>query len=372
MLEISNLRHGAIVNACDGVETGDGLLLQVEGLAEPGALVRVNGVKAGLVGRRFVAPVTLTRQFNDIVVTSRDKHGESQHKIKVVWDRKSFKRYNFFTDDNSFFLTDIHTQHCRSLFDHFYLAFLRRMHREYGTTFTLNLFYHNDHHDFTLSDFPDCYRGEWQDNAEWLKLSFHAYSEFPDRPYGDPDGRKLAADYDLMQSEITRFAGEGVFYPPVVIHWAMVHPRAVRVVAERGVKVLTGAFIGERAPADEPDTQFRTADIGYFQDTETALYLESRQVLYDAEQGVVFNKTNLVANQVPLPAVVPLMQAACGNPCYHDTLNLMTHEQYFFDYYQNYIPDHRERVEAALRYVTEQGYRPVFFNDGFLGNPSWS
>lgn len=371
MLELTNLRHGAVLNACDGVESGDGLAIQVEGLAEPGALVLVNGARAELAGRLFRAPVTLTRQFNDIVVSSRDKHGEIQRRIRVVWDRKSFRRYNFFTDDNSFFLTDIARQGCRSLFDHFYLSFLRRMHREYGTRFTLNLFYHNDHHDFSLSDFPDRYKGEWQDSAEWLKLSFHAHSEFPDRPYAQPDGIQLAADYDRMRSEVERFAGDGVFYPPTVIHWGMVHPRALHVLAERGVRVLTGAFIGDRAPGDEPDILFRTADIGYFQDTETALYLESKRVLYDAEQGVVFSMGTFCANLVQLSAVLPRMKAACNCPAYRDTLDLMTHEQYFYDDYSGYIPDHRERVETALRYVTEQGYQPVFFNDGFLGNPAW-
>lgn len=373
MLELTNLRHGAVLNAGNGVENGDGLTIRVEGLAEPGALVTVNGVRAGLVGRFFSVPVTLSRKFNDIVVTSRDKHGESQRKIRVVWDRGSFRRYNFFIDDHSFFLTDIYKQKCPSLFDHFYLNFLRRMHREYGTKFTLNLFYRNDHDEskFVLCDFPERYKGEWQDNADWLKLSFHAYSEFPDRPYPGPDGRKLAADYDLVQSEIVRFAGEETFYPPVVIHWAMVHPRALHVLAERGVKVLSGGFIGAPAPATEPDIQFRTADIGYFQDTETALYLETKRVLYDFEQGLTFSKGNFCANRIPLDAVLPIMQAACSSPVYRDTLSLATHEQYFFDYYRNYMPDHCERIDVALRYITEQGYQPIFFNDGFLGNPSW-
>jgi hypothetical protein len=371
MLELTNLRHGAVVNACDGVESADGLVVQVEGLAEPGSLVLVNGVRTELVGRLFRAPVTLVRQFNDIVISSRNKHGESQRRIRVVWDRKSFKRYTFFTDDNAFFLTDIAKQGPRSLFDHFYLGFLQRMHREYGTTFTVNLFYHNDHHGFAIRDFPDRYQGEWQDNANWLKLSFHGHSEFPDRPYAQPDGEKLAADYDLMESEVGRFAGAGVFYPPTVIHWAMVHPRALHVLAKRGVKVLTGAFIGERAPAHEPDIQFRTADIGYFQDTETALYLETNRVLYDFEQELLFAKADFCGNQVPLSTVIPTLAAACASPVYRDTLSLMTHEQYFYDHYSSYIPDHRDRVETALRYVTEQGYQPVFFNDGFMGNLTW-
>jgi hypothetical protein len=48
----------------------------------------------------------------------------------------------------------------------------------------------------------------------------------------------------------------------------------------------------------------------------------------------------------------------------------MSHEQYCFPLYRNYIPDHFERIEAAIRSVTEQGYRPVFLHEGFLGNPN--
>lgn len=39
MLELANVRHGAVVNACDGVESESALTIQVEGLAAPGSLV---------------------------------------------------------------------------------------------------------------------------------------------------------------------------------------------------------------------------------------------------------------------------------------------------------------------------------------------
>ena len=101
MLELTSLRHGAVVNQSDGVETGSGLEIQIEGLAEPWSLVLVNGRRARLAGRVFRAPVRLTCLVNDIVVSSRNKHGESQQRISVVWDRASFRRYNVFTDDNA-------------------------------------------------------------------------------------------------------------------------------------------------------------------------------------------------------------------------------------------------------------------------------
>jgi hypothetical protein len=46
----------------------------------------------------------------------------------------------------------------------------------------------------------------------------------------------------------------------------------------------------------------------------------------------------------------------------------MIHEQYFYPHYCAYIPEYAERCETAIRWVTERGYTPVFYGDGFLGN----
>lgn len=51
-------------------------------------------------------------------------------------------------------------------------------------------------------------------------------------------------------------------------------------------------------------------------------------------------------------------------------MDLFTHEQYFWPFYHNHIPDHAERLDRAIRWVTERGYEPVFFHEGLLGNPA--
>jgi len=48
-------------------------------------------------------------------------------------------------------------------------------------------------------------------------------------------------------------------------------------------------------------------------------------------------------------------------------MDLLTHEQYFWPFYRNYLPDHAARMDAAIRWVTENGYEPVFLHEGFLG-----
>jgi hypothetical protein len=33
----------------------------------------------------------------------------------------------------------------------------------------------------------------------------------------------------------------------------------------------------------------------------------------------------------------------------------------------NYLPDHFKRVETAIRWVSEHGYKPALYHEGFLG-----
>ena len=54
-----------------------------------------------------------------------------------------------------------------------------------------------------------------------------------------------------------------------------------------------------------------------------------------------------------------------------DTIGLATHEQYSFPRYFNYLPDHFDRMETAIRIATEREYKPVFFHHGILGNEAW-
>lgn len=368
MLKITNLVNGSVVNRNDGRETDEFLEINVEGLAENFTdSVIVNGKAATRSRYAFKAPVRLTEKFNEIKVSVKNLCGEFQQSLKVVWDKKSFKRYRFYIDDNVFFLTDIAKGNFKSLFEHFYLKKLKELNKNYGTKFILNIFYKNDHSPFVIKDFPDKYKAEWQENSDWLKLSFHAYSEFPDRPYQNATPEKLAADFDLVKGEIIRFAGAETFQPPIVIHWAMVTPDAVPILKERGVKVLSGQFINAKTYVGESDRAEPITDIGYYKDIEFASYLRDNGIVYDFDKGLFFHKGNAVCNLLTKDEIIRKLEQIGSR----EIIGLATHEQYSFEYYHNYIPDHFERMETAVRYLTEHGYKPVFSHDGLLGNNSW-
>ncbi len=349
--------HGALLNHRHGKQVDDGLQVRISGQAALNDNVTVNGVTARRQGARFSADILLRDKETDLTASAFGVAGRSEHTIRVLWDRGSRPRYRFSIDDNSFFLRDITKKHYKSLFDCFYLDMLRQLHTKYGTRFVLNIYYQTED-GFTLPQFPDRYRGEWEAASDWLKLAFHAWANKPDRPYQYASAGKLISDLDKVAEQIKRFAGPQTYSPPTVIHWGMVQPAALKPLAQRGVRVLSGYF----------KKRGGLWDVNYFLDDARCNYLARHDALKDFDSGIVFSTIYIVCNNTPVEQVVPTLTRLAKTPDTAEIMDLFTHEQYFWPFYSNYIPDHLQRCEAAIRWVTENGYEPVFYHEGLLGN----
>lgn len=397
MIEITNLRQGAVLNHNHGVETAKSLTVLIEGISGAGHPVMLNGKPANMDGRRFILPFECTEKFNNVTASVITPYGSIFQKIVLVWDKKSFRRCNFYIDDHSFLFTELTKQRPARAFDHFYLAGLKAIHAKYGLKLALNCFYHNDHHDFDLKDMPDIWKQEFVDNSDWLKLSFHAYGEFPDRPYLESSAATFARDYDLVKNEIIRFAGEQTFIPPIVLHWGDIHPSVAQELIRRGCRCYTNTFrprvmggptLAERQKGGNMNAVANrtTADVRnitdlsdglklHYNHAEESSYLNNHRVYYDPEIGVYFTaESGCCRNMAPL-AEIPKRYAQIFETAKQygaETFGGASHEQYTFPYYPNYIPDHMQRIECAARcLIAEGGCTPVFFNDGLLGNMAW-
>ena len=351
--------HGAVLNRRHGQEVNSGLKIRVSGKAPLQDQVMVNGSPAQRAGTNFTTEILLRQKETEITAASRGRFGQHEHRVRVLWDKHSQPRYRFSIDDNSFFLRDIANKKYTSLFDCFYLKGLRELHLKYGTRFVLNIYYTTED-GFELPQFPNRYRHEWQDNSNWLKLAFHAHSNEPARPYQYAPASKLIADLDKVAEQIVRFAGEKTYSPPTVIHWGMVQPTALKPLFESGVRVLSGYFrqLGG------------IWDVNYLLDDVRSEYLSRHDALIDFDSGIVFSKVDIVCNSIPIERIVPTLEPLTKDPNQAEIMDIFTHEQYFWPFYSNYIPDHFRRLDEAIRFITERGYKPVFFHEGFLGGPT--
>jgi hypothetical protein len=356
--------HGAVLNHRHGKQTADGLTIRVSGEARPGDRVTLNGVQCRVEGKRFDADVVLREHETDLVAVAEGTDGRHEDRVRVVWDRYSVPRYRFSIDDNSFFLRDIAQKNYASLFDCFYLKMLRDLNKKYGVKFTVNIFYTAADDakfptaaDFKLPQFPDRYKGEWRDNAHWLRLAFHAHDNVPDRPYEFATPEKLIADLDLVTAEIHRFAGEEAYAPPTVIHFGLTPHSAFKPLYNHGVRALSGYFVKS---GDKWDVNYRW-------DAVHSEYVSRHNAWKDFQSGIVFSRISIVCNTVLLDHIAATLEPLAKDPNTAEIMDLFTHEQYFWPFYMNYIPDHPQRIETAIRWVTERGYKPVFFHEGFLG-----
>lgn len=347
--------HGAVLNRHHGREVDGGLEIRVEGTAPANGRIVVNGAPARQDGGRFEATIVLREHETEIVAAAADAP-QARDTVRVLWDRHSRPRYRFAFDDTSFCLRDIWQNKYPSLFDCFFLGMLRDLHAKYHTKFVLNIYYTTED-EFDLTKFPERYRSQWRDNSHWLKLAFHAHADQPARPYLEAPLEQLVADFDKIREQILRFAGEETYSPTTIVHWGEVQPSAWKPLAERGVKVLSGYFVKQRD--DWP--------VSYRMDPIRAEHLSRHDALKDFPSGIVFSKIDMVCNTVPLERIVPRLEEIGQDPNQSEIFDLMTHEQYFWPFYARYLPDHAERIETAIRWVTERGHEPVFLHEGFLG-----
>ena len=388
MPEITNFRNGAILNAHHGVESESGLKIRLEGLGTYGHPVEVNGVRAEMDGRHFPAEVELRKKINEVTVSELTPYGRFSQELTLVWDKKSFKRYGFFIDDHSFLFTDLTKERPKHAFDHFYLKHLKHLNEKYGLKVTLNCFFRNDHEPFTLDLMPDIWKSEFQDNSHWLKFSFHAKSEFPDRPYIESSAEEYGRDYDEVRNEVIRFAGEESFTQPLVMHWANIHPAVAEEMLRRGSrcnsvamrpKIMGGSSLASRtnggvmqSPQAGPDSV--EAFGMYYDHEEENSYVDNHFAYYEPNMKIfITGRSTCCCNLIPLDKIEALIRERVSLREKHgcDFSLCASHEQYSFPYYPNYEPDHGARLEAAVHFHTEHGYTCVFPNDGLLGNMSW-
>ena len=151
----------------------------------------------------------------------------------------------------------------------------------------------------------------------------------------------------------------------------------MRVLTERGVKALSGFFVpdvGDSYTTDGATSEPRSPtsaryDINYMLDDCRSEHLSRHDALVDFDVGLVYSRVDIVCNNTPVDRIVPTLEPLTRDPNHAEIMDLLTHEQYSWPFYPNHRGDHVQRMEAAIRFVTERGYKPVFFHEGFLGVP---
>ena len=345
---------GDMLSAYDGKVSDGGILTEVKLSASPDMKLKINGITAKFTDGTFTAAIRL-KDYKNVIEAIDSVTGETSG-IVVFWLKNIVNKYRLSLDDNIWFLKDINANagKYKSIFENPYLGMLKQVHDNFDTKIHLNLFYQTD--GFNLSQMTDRYKSEWKDNAGWLRLSFHALQEFPDRPYLTAGYDQVKHDCILVKDQIRRFAGEELMGPVTTLHWGAANAEGCRALKDQGYQTLAGYF-----NAEGPDT------VSYYLSDEKRLHVNNRFIWKDNREEMILSRMALVINTVKLEEIVPHLEklrSSGHRPPYAD---LMIHEQYFYPSYFNYQPDFRDKVMTAVKWAADNGYKPAFLSECVFG-----
>lgn len=350
-LKFVNLIDGDILHSGDG-EVEDGkLFIEVIVAARKNSSIEINRVKARFRDGLHTAVIALSDYETDIVAI--DKGTKRIASIKVFWVPRLFNKYRLSIDDAIWFLRDLHANadQYNSIFDTPFLGFMRSLHERYGTKVHINLFYESDH--FNLSQMTAKYKAEWKANSNWLRLSFHAWSEFPDNPYIHASYEKVKKDCSGVMEQIRRFAGEEVMGPVTTLHWGEVPVEVSRALRDLG-------YVGQLCDFNVDNN---LAPTSYYLDVEKRRHMNKRFVWRDNKEGISFIKSSIIIDTIKQENVETFLstyEKESRRPPYVD---LLIHEQYFYPFYRSYQPNYRQKVEVAVKWAEAQGYSSAFLDE---------
>ncbi len=355
-IRFANWIDGDCINERDGIKTENGIRISVLVEAPAFCEIVLNGKRMEEEDGVYRADVELCGYRNALFVEDTTNHTSAR--ICLFYLKAAVGRFRFSSDDNILFLQDIteNQDKYRSIFDNPYLAIYKKAHDLYGAKVHLNLFYELDEKArglfskprpyFNLSMMTDKFKDEFAANADWLKLAFHANSEYPNNPYTHATAEEIAEDCLRVHREIVRFAGTASISNSTTVHWGSGNAECIRALRSLGYRSLTGYFIVKNGyPA-----------VAYYVPTDLCEHIEKRDFWYDTDEDMLFGRIDRVTNIGPLEKIMEDLENVAKDPHRGGFVSVMIHEQYFYEDYVRYLPDFAARVLEPCRYLYEQGY----------------
>lgn len=255
----------------------------------------------------------------------------------------AMKTFCFTVDDNIRFLKEITESNYKSIFEHPYLAMYKRLHDEFGLKVQLNLFYRMD--GFDISQMSAAYYAEWEEHADWLKLSFH--SDFENvKPYEFTGYDEVYLDCKKVNDQILRFASPAALAKTTTVHYCLVTAEGLKALTDSNVLGLLGLF-GNK---EKPITSYGIED-------NEAEKIRMGETLKIGETN--FASIDIVLNCFSKESILEQLENMTDRSC----IKVMIHEQYYYADYKSYQPDFEDKLRATFSFLNVHGYKSNFFED---------
>ncbi len=374
---------GDCLNCHDGREEDGVLYITVKIRAAENADLKINGKPALFdpEARLYYLEVPIYGYRNTL--TAIDAYNGYRADVVVYKLYDPINKFYFTVDDTIVFLYDLNKnpEKYPSMFDHPFLAPFKKAHDLYGANVHLNLYWEfneesardfSDHKEyFNLSMMTDRYRPEFEANAHWLTLSYHAHANYPDMPCKVQSAEFIGNSIRMVHKEICRFAGPDSLIPATTMHWGNCYLEAQRAFRENGYRIEFGSFrVVDNDEAylsyygrDGLPRYIRGGGMDAYNRPSEAEGGSGRDFWKDNREDILFCHTDMVLNTIGLDQVIPWMDTYMALRPNSGFMHPMIHEEYYYQDYVNYIPDCAERVLTAIGHLYEKGYRSVPIQD---------
>jgi len=341
--DMLNFKDGNIIDGC--------LITKIKIYSLQECRIIVNGETANFIDGVYIANVILKKYRNTIEVV--DELSGQKDTITVYYLKNYTDKYRLSLDDNIWFLKDIasNADKYKSIFDNQYLGFLRKVNREFGTKIHINIYYQDN--GFNLSYMPDKYKNEWKENSNWLRLSFHALQDKPDKPYIHAGYVEIKRDCELVIDQIRRFAGEELIGPVTTLHWGEATVEGCRALRDAGYKCQVGDF----------NVDNELPPVSYYLDVDKRRHINSRFIWKDNIENIIFFRSSIIIDCHRLDEITDFLDKIYEDPVKSGFIDLLIHEQYFYPAYFNYQADYRQKIMTSVKWAVSKGYKPAFLSD---------
>ena len=296
--------------------------------------------------------------YKNELVAKDESSGESTA-IDVYYLKNGCRKYRFSLDDNIWFLQNLtkNKDKYESMFEDPYLALVKRIHDEYGSKFHVNIYYETPKNGgFNLTEMTDKFKNEWRKNSDWLRLSFHANANEPDRPYAHASYEQMYFEAERVHKEILRFAGEEAFAKTVTtVHFGDCTVEAARALRDLGYRAFVSTY----------DKTSSGIDIRMYLDSEQCEILREYGFYYDKEEDIFHFKYNGGIQHVSPDTIRERFSDQERRIPKYLFKDICLHEQYFYEDYHAHQPNYYEKMSESAKWCRDNGYESIFMDDLF-------
>lgn len=318
-------------------------------------MIGINGSLAKWADGVFRVEIPLRSYRNEIIVES-EVTGFRQV-ITVYWLKNFAGKYRLSLDDNIWFLMDIasHASQYRSIFDNPYLDFFKKVYDAYGTKIHINIYYRTD--GFNLSGMPAKYRDEWREQVHWPRLSFHALQDEPEKPYIHAGYGQVKRDCEKVLREVNRFVGAELSGCTTTLHWGEVTVEGCRALRDCGYLCQVSDF----------NVDNELPPVSYYLDLEKRRHINKRTIWKDNKEDIIFFRSAIILDCHALEDIPTFLDEFQADPHRSGFVDLLIHEQYFYQDYVNHKTDYWQKVLAVVKWAQSRGYEPAFLDECVFG-----